>query len=168
MYTSVILRDFLTSFFLTSQSNTDITHKKCAYNNKLVLFFSFWDLCVCFPLSGEWDGLSQAPQPSSDCALPELGRGVLLAGADWFPLVAWWCNGQHQLRTARDLFPPCAHRAYATRPARRPRQPPEAPAQPAHHQRQHHLRPGPEGLLSNTGVARLLPAAGQCPLKWGI
>lgn len=46
MYTSVILRDFLTSFFLTSQSNTDITHKKCAYNNKLVLFFFLSEIYV--------------------------------------------------------------------------------------------------------------------------
>lgn len=50
MYPSVTLRDFLTSFFLTSQSNTDITHKKCTYNNKLVLFFFFlWSMCL-FPL----------------------------------------------------------------------------------------------------------------------
>lgn len=106
------------------------------------------------------DGLCEAPQPPADRAVSELGGGVLPAGAAGRPPVARRRNGRHQLWTLRDFLPAGAHRTHAARPARRPRHPPEPAAQPARHQRQHHLRPGPEGLLSHSGVAGLLPAAG--------
>lgn len=111
-----------------------------------------------------WDGLFEAPQPPPNCALSELGWGLLPAGGTWRPPVARRCHKWHQLQSVRNLFAAGAHCPHTTRPACWPHYAPEAAAKPAHHQRQHHLCTGPEGLLSHTGVAELLPAAGLTQL----
>lgn len=113
-------------------------------------------------LPGVRDGLPEAPQPSPDCAVFELGGGVLPAGAVGRPPVAWRGNERRGGRTLRDFPSPGAYCTDAAWPARRPRHPEQAAPQPAHHQWQHNLRSGPEDFLSHCGVAGILPAGGQC------
>lgn len=132
-------------------------------HNYMCLWAMYWyrKWFASCPSSGVWDGLFEAPQPSSDCAVSELGGGVLPAGAAGRPPVARRCNERCQLWTCRGFPPSGTHCADTTWPACRPHHPPKPATQPAHHQRQHHVRPGLEGFLSHSGMAGVLPAAGQ-------
>lgn len=112
--------------------------------------------------SGVCDGLCEAPQPAPDCSVSQLGGGVFPAGAARRPPVARRCNERQQLWTPWDFHPAGAHCAHTARSACWPHHLTETPPQPAHHQRQHHLRPGLEGVLSHPGVAGVLSAGGQC------